>query len=263
MSADGLQEKDPRALEERAHAFFRENKLEEAHKLFKEAAYLYKGAGNHGQASLCFASGASCWGIKSGEKTCYEAAALYEEAAKEAMKVHDHEYASILYKHAAVNYERDMEFLSFSNCFYNSKESYRKALFYSLIGTKKMHHIEPDEKGGVKNVLGRFFSWLALTVSCFVWGYGERPVRTFLATIFIIFGAAILYSQGQLLRGGVLFRPDWFHALYFSVITATTVGYGDIAPAGACKVVAMCEAFSGLIVMQLFLVGLARKYLRV
>lgn len=36
-------------------------------------------------------------------------------------------------------------------------------------------------------------------------------------------------------------------ALYFSAVTATSVGYGDIVPTGAARVVAVCEGIAGLI----------------
>jgi hypothetical protein len=36
-------------------------------------------------------------------------------------------------------------------------------------------------------------------------------------------------------------------ALYFSAVTATSIGYGDIVPAGAARVLAVCEGIAGLI----------------
>ncbi len=59
------------------------------------------------------------------------------------------------------------------------------------------------------------------------------------------------------------FSPNYFQSLYFSAITFTTVGYGDLIPVGFNQLVAAVEALIGLFIMPLFVVGLSRKYLRV
>jgi hypothetical protein len=46
-------------------------------------------------------------------------------------------------------------------------------------------------------------------------------------------------------------------------VTFTTVGYGDIIAVGFNKAVAMLEAFCGIFIMPLFIIGLSRKYLRI
>jgi len=40
-------------------------------------------------------------------------------------------------------------------------------------------------------------------------------------------------------------------AIYFSFITATSVGYGDILPVGATRVLAVAAAFGGLMILGL------------
>ena len=107
------------------------------------------------------------------------------------------------------------------------------------------------------------FSLFGLTISFIIWGYGERPSRTLLSGILIIFLSAFLYLGGTLVKEGVIFKADFLEALYFSIITFTTVGYGDIAPLGALKIVAAVEAFCGIFIMPLFIIGLTRKYLRI
>lgn len=47
------------------------------------------------------------------------------------------------------------------------------------------------------------------------------------------------------------------NSLYFSVITATTVGYGDLAPMGLSRLFAAVEAMGGLFVAALFISKLA------
>lgn len=258
-------DKDPKILEQKAYDFLSQEKFYDAFVLYQKAANIYKSRNNHKQAALCFASAASCWSKKSGEKTFYNAALSYEAAAREADKSGDLEYASMLYKYAAINYERDREFINFSDCFYHSKECYRKFLTYCLINPKKIHTItRSKEERGIKGVIKRIFLCFALTLSYLVWGHGERPVRTLYSGIFIIFVSALLYMQGLLFfKGGVITRPHFWQAFYFSVITFTTVGFGDITPVGVAKVAVTIEALCGIFIIPLFVIGLARKYLRV
>ena len=255
---------EPGVLERDAYSFLSQEKFEEAFKLFNKAAKAYRNQNNHEQAALCFASAASCWSKKSGEKTFYNAALSYEEATMEAEKSGDFAYASMLYKYAAINSERDGEFLNFSDCFYRSKECYRKFLTYRLIKPSKIHPIvKTAEDRGIKGFLKHLFLWFMLTFSFIIWGHGERPARTFFAGILIIFSSVFLYILGHLLKDGAVFSPSFFEALYFSVITFTTVGYGDVTPIGLSQLVAACESFFGLFIIPIFVIGLARKYLRI
>ena len=207
---------------------------------------------------------AACWSKKSGEKNFHNAAVSYDKSAMEAERGGDYEYASLLYKYAAVNYERDGEYHDFSNCFYRSKESYRKFLTHCLIHPKRIQPIaESVEAKGIKGAIKRFFSWFLLTFSFIVWGHGERPSRTFFSGILVVFLSAFLYTLGSLLEDGVVIEPNFFESFYFSVVTFTTVGYGDITPLGFSKLIAAVESFSALFITPLFVIGLTRKYLRV
>lgn len=257
-------DKDPKILEQKAYEFLSQEEFYQAFTLYQRAANIYKNLKKYKQAALCFASAASCWSKKSGEKTFYNAALSYEEAAQEAEKSDDLEYAAMLYKYAAINYERDRELLNFSDCFYHSKECYRKFLTLRLINPKKIHPItKSKEEKGIKGFIKRIFLWFGLTFSYFIWGHGERPVRTFYSGIFIIFLSAFFYIWGYLLKDGIIFKPHFLEALYFSVITFTTVGYGDFTPVGLTRVVVTIEALSGIFFIPLFMIGLSRKYLRV
>ncbi len=257
-------DREPKVLEEDAYTFLYQEKFDEAFGLFRKAGDIYKTKGNHKQAAICLAAAGSSWSVKCGEKTFYNSALCYEEASIEAEKAGDYEYASLLYKYAAVNYERDMEFFKFAECFYRSKECRRKFLNYLLLNPRKIHPIaKSEEEKGIMPFVKRILAWLALTFSSIIWGHGERPSRTAVSGLTMIFASALIYTGGYLAREGIVFKPDFFDALYFSVITFSTVGYGDIIAVGANKVVVMLEAMSGLFVMSIFIVGLSRKYLRI
>ena len=251
---------EPKLLEREAYDFLGQDKLEESYALFKKAAQEYRKAGNSKQAAICYASAASCWCKKSGERTFYNAALSYEKAAIEALKSGDFEYASVLFKHAAINHERDGDFLDFSACFYKSKEAYRKFVILCLLGSKD---VKNTAYKSITSFFKKILSAVLLTLSWLVWGHGEKPLRTFFAGISIIVVAAVFYTFGSLNQSGALFRPDFYQGFYFSVVTFTTVGYGDYTPIGLSKIVAIVEAICGLFILPISVIGLSRKYLRV
>jgi hypothetical protein len=258
-------ESDPKLLEKAAHDLLAEQSFSEAYKLFRRSGDIYKQKGNHKEAALCLASAASCWDLRSGEKTFHNSSLAYEDAARQAEKAQDLEYASLLYRHAARSYERDMEFLNFSECFYRSKECCRKFLTISLFLPGKIHRITADNRKstGLGSVITNLFLWVSLSFSSLIWGHGERPARTLYSGLALIFLSTFFYANGQLMKEAEIFKPDFLKAFYFSVVTFTTVGYGDLIPVGVNKIVAMIEAFCGIFIMPLFVIGLSRKYLRV
>ncbi|MBD3263972.1 MAG: hypothetical protein GF375_02575, partial [Candidatus Omnitrophica bacterium] len=250
-------------LEKEAYVLFSDNKYDEAFRLFKEAAEIYSNRGGCREAALCFASAASCWSKKSGETTFYNAAYTYEKAANEAKKYGDFGYAALLYKYAAINHERDGEFFNFSDCFYNAKESHRSFFKQNFLKPTRILSITQKRKENAFTLTFKsFFLWLLLTFSFLIWGHGERPLRTFFTAIAVILLSAFFYSRGYL-YSETIFKPVFWEALYFSMITFSTVGYGDIVPLGFSRVVALLESFSGIFIMPLFVIALSRRYLRV
>jgi len=251
-------------IEKEAHLLLSQNKFEDAYILFKKSAETYRDTNNHKQAALCFASAASCWDKKRGEVTAYNAALSYENAALEAEKAGDFEYASLLYKHAAINHERDGESSDYSDCVYKSNEAHRKFLTYGILQPNRIQAI--TKKGSTKGLFGfikRLFSCILLNFSYVLWGYGERPFRTILFVMIVIFGASFFYTFGYFAKGLQIVTPNFFEALYFSAVTFTTVGYGDLTPLGTCRFVAILEAFSSVFILPLFIIALTRKHLKI
>jgi hypothetical protein len=106
-----------------------------------------------------------------------------------------------------------------------------------------------------------------------LYGYGERPtyIISFALGYMALFG--VIYFLTGVHDMGVLDIYDpaksladnlstFGNCLYFSIVTFTTVGYGDIVPAGATKAIAAFEALSGSFIMALFVVVFVRKLAR-
>lgn len=79
----------------------------------------------------------------------------------------------------------------------------------------------------------------------------------FMATLLAIISyfALVYYAFGIIdTSTGDVVKKDWHEAFYFSVVTWTTLGYGDYRPSDILKPWAMVEALLGYIFMAL-LVG--------
>jgi hypothetical protein len=102
-----------------------------------------------------------------------------------------------------------------------------------------------------------------------LFGYGERPVRVLVASVVVILLCAMFYSSPY---ARLLYRAEsevtsqsFVDGLYFSTITFTTLGFGDVYPAQQhlpTRIVAMVEALSGACLMALFVVCLSKRYSR-
>jgi len=104
--------------------------------------------------------------------------------------------------------------------------------------------------------------WFVMELLC---GYGEKPYRVIVSSLAIISGYCLLYAATGALKmpediAGRGFRI-WDY-LYFSIITYTTVGYGDLSPKlmPFSQMLAASEGFTGVFMMGLFVFTLARKY---
>jgi len=104
-------------------------------------------------------------------------------------------------------------------------------------------------------------------------GYGEDPSRVVIFSLLTIFSFAFLYfffgiTDGSTSIGFSLAYSrlenlnNLFNSLYFSVVTFTTLGYGDLAPAGWTRVFAAVEAFIGSFTLALFVVVFVKKMTR-
>jgi len=102
-----------------------------------------------------------------------------------------------------------------------------------------------------------------------LFGYGERPWRILIAAMLIVLGCATYYVSPWAKISSpatvVSYSPAWFDGLYLSVMTFTTVGYGDFHPDPSSiltRLVAMAEAMSGMVLTAMFVVAMAKRYSR-
>jgi len=145
------------------------------------------------------------------------------------------------------------------------------------------------EAGGLFGQAGRFFhremlmrrmqlprwsarravSWL-IDLFC---GYGERPLNVVLFSMAQVLLFACAYwligvQQGEQTLAYAATQSPWVNAqelaacLYYSVVTFTTLGYGDIVPLGWARALAALEAFVGSFTMALFVVVFVKKMTR-
>ncbi|PKG38189.1 pentapeptide repeat-containing protein [Psychromonas sp. Urea-02u-13] len=104
-------------------------------------------------------------------------------------------------------------------------------------------------------------------------GYGEDPLRVimfswalilFSSFFYYVFGLRFagefqVFSMDQTLEQNIIF---FFECLYYSVVTFTTLGYGDFIPVGFSRVIAALEAFTGSFTIALFVVVFVKKMTR-
>jgi len=175
--------------------------------------------------------------------------------------------------------ERDME--KFSYKFINSEENHKyqdaskeKNLFYKCILNIKFYTRWLFSK--------KSLDLLLLKLSSFVYGYGENPwyvirfasIVIFLFAIILNFSGIVTSDRTNLIiefikesqgdkytlryLGPIL--GNFLNCLYFSVVTFTTLGYGDFQPAvGLSRFFVSLESIIGAITMALFVYTFARR----
>ncbi len=114
--------------------------------------------------------------------------------------------------------------------------------------------------------------------------YGTKGRRILFSTLFVILFNAMIYyilstccstwrdpifripigsiynsEAPKCVSNGV---PGFLNALYYSLVTFTTLGYGDMHPTGWLKALSALEALTGAVFMALIVAVIARKWMR-
>ena len=89
----------------------------------------------------------------------------------------------------------------------------------------------------------------------------KKPVILWIALVIFVFPFiyCLTHSISGIHGAGV---DNIWNCLYFSVVTATTLGYGDLHPVGWGKAIASAEAIFGMFMWAVFLAVFSRKYMR-
>lgn len=105
-------------------------------------------------------------------------------------------------------------------------------------------------------------------------GYGERPMYSLMSSLALILTCGTLYMffGVSLNNETLIFRPSlnqlfppfdqlilWYH---FSLVTFSTVGYGNVVPVGGSLIVSAFEMVLGIIMVGIWVSTLVRKMVR-
>jgi len=104
------------------------------------------------------------------------------------------------------------------------------------------------------------FEWLFADLICKYGTDWKRPILIWLVTVNVMFPILFYATHSVAGIGGTI--RNMLEAEYFSVVTATTLGYGDYHPVGVGRIFASIEALFGMFMWAVFLTVFARKYMR-
>ena|SRR5829696_438629 len=112
------------------------------------------------------------------------------------------------------------------------------------------------------------FAFIALILTTLHMFCSPRQPAVFV--VFLLLGAVIICGSAKVYLDCLIFSSEepngvtsYVDTLYFSVITWTTVGYGDIRPSPGARPMTAIEALFGAIYMGLFISFIVSKLLAV
>ncbi|MDZ7688755.1 MAG: pentapeptide repeat-containing protein [Halobacteriales archaeon] len=176
-----------------------------------------------------------------------ELEATYLKAKDGAKKVGDHELASK---------------------FFIKEMQYRREKYKDEIENEDL-----DWKHRAKLEFDRGINWLYEKTS----GYGEKPIRVILTSLSVVVLFTFLYpivgirqtgdGAARLLSYASASAPAEYldviaHSFYFSSVTFTTLGYGDMYPVGLSRILSTVQSATGalLIALLIFVFGRSVKW---
>lgn len=105
--------------------------------------------------------------------------------------------------------------------------------------------------------------WLNFVFGDLTCKYGTSPIRILLWMFGAIFGFTwIFYAFQNFMSYAAPIKMAFADCLYFSMVTYTTIGYGDIHPIGYLRFLAGFEGLVGITLTSLFTVIIARRIIR-
>jgi len=127
-------------------------------------------------------------------------------------------------------------------------------------------------KLGLQPSLGPFGPYLALLLSLIGLTFLLRVAIAYPTSVtfpalcamfgLVLIGYAYLYQRLGIIGPGDVESREFGTCLYFSVVTFTTVGYGDFRPAIGSRPVAALEAITGYVYFGLFVAFISSRWSR-
>lgn len=111
----------------------------------------------------------------------------------------------------------------------------------------------------------RWGKWIFNNLLNLTTGFGEKPLRVLICWFSIILSSALVfyYFDGIYKGAFCFYNPKFYESLYFSIVTFTTLGFGDLVPKpGFFQLFASIEALIGAIFMALFIFVFVRRMIR-
>lgn len=120
----------------------------------------------------------------------------------------------------------------------------------------------------------RWRAWLIWAFKRWPLGYGEQPLKVVLTSILVIGAGTLLYPIWGLQNSGTgpelityaggqnasqMLPVTLGKSIYFSTVTFTTVGYGDLQPLSWAQTIATIESFVGALLMAYLVFVLGRR----
>jgi uncharacterized protein YjbI with pentapeptide repeats len=144
-------------------------------------------------------------------------------------------------------------------------KEFRKKIKTKYREFKKQHHfLKKFSKLAKFIIISPFLSinYLSKRIGSLIWsalcGYAEKPLRPVVSALVIIIGYGLFYWYANVLEPA----QDLLGSMYFSIVTFTTLGYGDIKPIeydNVFRFICSSEAFIGAFMIALFVWTLARR----
>jgi len=117
-----------------------------------------------------------------------------------------------------------------------------------------------------------FFSieHLFLQIADVLCGYGEKPFRIIKFSIQYVLAFALIFSFAGITHSSGFFKFSlsqslytnlnvFYNALYYSIVTFTTLGYCDFTTVTIGKFIATIEAFTGVFIAPLFVITVYKR----
>jgi uncharacterized protein YjbI with pentapeptide repeats len=161
--------------------------------------------------------------------------------------------------------ERTGNIVEAADVYLNLKNYFRAEGLYEISGDYYFREKLMERKLNYKSkkIFNKMLWLKSLTYSALC-GYGEKPYRVILSSLIIILIFAFIYWGFGGLESGTNNGIKWYDNFYFSVVTFTTLGFGDIHPSDSIfiKFCTMLEAFTGAFMIALFVLTFGRRMLR-